>query len=350
MRGVGRTSHHLRGWATVGRVEFGFYRQGLWAREIVELTDDASRLDDGNFWAVLITYEGQHHFARFANVQHQQSRNFANFALTHSWQPPQEEWISSLSHDEYVTAVATIREAIARGDVYQINLCRILTTNVSQVHLLPVLPRLLEGNPAPFLTSFEIPGLSIASASPELLLRRKGEVITSSPIKGTAKTREEFLEKDRAENVMIVDLVRHDFGSICEIGSIGTPRLLGVEEHPGLVHLVSDVQGVLKAGTTWSGIFQALLPAGSISGAPKSSAIQLINQIERRVRGPYCGAIGWVQGDQGEIAVGIRTFWIEDERLNFGTGAGITWGSDPELEWAETELKAHRLLSLINRR
>jgi para-aminobenzoate synthetase component 1 len=179
-------------------------------------------------------------------------------------------------------------------------------------------------------------------------VRREGDLIISSPIKGTAKTRGELLEQDRAENVMIVDLVRHDFGSICKTGTITTPRLLDLEEHPGLVHLVSDVQGNLKVGTRWSEIFRALLPAGSISGAPKSSALQLINTIEKSDRGPYCGAIGWVQGDRGELAVGIRTFWIENEVLKFGTGAGITWGSDPQLEWVETELKAHRLLSLIN--
>ena len=150
---------------------------------------------------------------------------------------------------------------------------------------------------------------------------------------------------------MIVDLVRHDFGSICQTGSIHTPRLLAVEEHPGLVHLVSDVQGTLQPDTSWQEIFDSVLPAGSISGAPKSSARELITRMEREPRGPYCGAIGWVHGDRAELAVGIRTFWIDHttsaRRLKFGTGAGITWGSEPELEWAETQLKASRLLSIV---
>lgn len=329
-------------------MEFGFYRRGRWARDLVEISDDPAVLHDGNFWAVIITYEGDYIFARFDDVKENQEEEFLRFAARVNWEPPQEEWSSSLGEKEYVTAVERVREGISRGDVYQINLCRILSTATSAPALLGALPKLNSGNPAPYLTSIELPNISIASASPELLLRRDGFTITSSPIKGTAKNRESFLEKDRAENVMIVDLVRHDFGSICRTGSIRTARLLDIEEHPGLVHLVSEVTGELRPDVGWEEIFTALLPAGSISGAPKSSAIDLIAELESEKRGPYCGAIGWIQGDRAELAVGIRTFWIETGRLKFGTGAGITWGSDPNQEWAETELKASRLLSLIN--
>lgn len=337
-------------------MEPGFYRAGMWARDLVEISNDPTSLNDGAFWAVIITYEGAHTFARFADVRHDQEEAFLVYARDQmqTWTPSEEEWVSSLSHSEYLEAVHQVREAIARGEVYQINLCRVLSTKSVNSNLLPIFPKLLMGNPAPFLTSIELPNLSIASASPELLLRREGNLIASSPIKGTAKKRDEFLEKDQAENVMIVDLVRHDFGSICRTGSIHTPRLLGVEEHPGLVHLVSDVHGELRPNISWSEIFDALLPAGSISGAPKSSALELIGRLERARRGPYCGAIGWVQGDRAELAVGIRTFWMEHEKdgshLKFGTGAGITWGSEPELEWAETELKSSRLLSIIRER
>jgi len=333
-------------------MDAGFYRNGLWARELVEITDDCDALHDGNFWAVLVTYEGARIFARFNEVQNNQSQRFLSYASQRSWNAPSGDWSSSLNESEYRNGVEEVRQAIARGEVYQINLCRILSTSTENKNLLPLIPRLTAANPAPFLTSLELPEISIASASPELLLRRDGKVITSSPIKGTAKTKDEFLEKDRAENIMIVDLVRHDFGPLCIVGSITTPRLLATEEHPGLVHLVSDVQGVLRENVTWTEIFQALLPAGSISGAPKTSARNLITQLEPTARGPYCGAIGWVWGDRAELAVGIRTFWSEkrDESLKFGTGAGITWGSEPELEWAETELKAARLLSIIGQR
>ncbi len=329
-------------------MECGFFRHGLWARELVEVSDDPAVLSDGNFWAVLITYEGAKTFARFANVRRDASLDFYRRAGGVTWNPPHTQWRTSLTEKEYLAAVIRVREAIARGEVYQINLCRILETESTMSSLLGVIPRLNTDNPAPYLTSLELPGLSIASASPELLLRRTGSTITSSPIKGTAKRRDEFLEKDRAENVMIVDLVRHDFGSICRTGSIHIPRLLDIEEHPGLAHLVSDIEGELTPATSWSEIFDALLPAGSISGAPKSSALTLIAELERAARGPYCGAIGWVQGDRAELAVGIRTFWLSNGILRFGTGAGITWGSDPELEWAETQLKASRLLSIVS--
>ena len=329
-------------------MEFGFYRGGVWARDLVEVSQDPAVLNDGNFWAVIITYEGHCTFARFANVMENAEQEFIHYAKNQKWVAPHEAWSSSLSRSQYLDAVTSVRSAIERGEVYQINLCRILQANTSALNLIGVMPRLIAENPAPYLTSIELPEFSIASASPELLLRRDGEVITSSPIKGTAAKADGFLEKDRAENVMIVDLVRHDFGSICRTGSIHTPRLLGIEEHPGLVHLVSDVQGVLESDVTWQQIFDALLPAGSISGAPKSSARKLIATLEKNERGPYCGALGWVHGQRAELAVGIRTFWLENGVIKFGTGAGITWGSEPELEWAETELKARRLLSLIN--
>jgi para-aminobenzoate synthetase component 1 len=147
-----------------------------------------------------------------------------------------------------------------------------------------------------------------------------------------------------AENVMIVDLMRNDLGAICKNGSVSVPRLLASEPHPGLVHLVSDIEAELRDEITWSEIFSSLQPPGSISGAPKSSAVSVINEHES-ARGPYCGALGWVQGDQCELSVAIRIFF-KDELLRFGTGAGITWSSDAASEWEETQLKARRLISI----
>ena len=120
--------------------------------------------------------------------------------------------------------------------------------------------------------------------------------------------------------------------------------MLSSEEHPGLQHLVSDVEGELLDNISWREILTALSPPGSVSGAPKSSATQVIvtNEIPR---GPYCGALGWVEGNHGVLSVAIRTFW-KDSHLNFGTGAGITWGSDASAEWEETQLKARRLISI----
>jgi para-aminobenzoate synthetase component 1 len=152
---------------------------------------------------------------------------------------------------------------------------------------------------------------------------------------------------------MITDLVRNDLQRVCAPGSVEVTALLQVEEHPGLVHLVSTVRGRLVAAdppTLWRELIDAALPAGSVSGAPKSSALRLIAALEPEPRGPYCGAVGWIDADSGsaELAVGIRTFWWRDGVLSFGTGAGITWGSDAAAEWAETELKASRLVALAS--
>jgi para-aminobenzoate synthetase component 1 len=190
----------------------------------------------------------------------------------------------------------------------------------------------------------------VVSASPELFLRRAGDRLESSPIKGTGRSASDLQAKDSAENVMIVDLVRNDIGQVAVTGSVQVPSLLRHEEHPGLIHLVSTVEGRLRPNTGWADIFAATFPPGSVTGAPKSTARELIDQLERSPRGPYCGAVGWIDADAGraELAVGIRTFWadVKSDTIRFGTGAGITWGSDPAREWDETELKAERLLAV----
>jgi para-aminobenzoate synthetase component 1 len=217
---------------------------------------------------------------------------------------------------------------------------------------------LARGNPAPYAGTIRLPehGVEIATASPELYLRRSGRTVSSGPIKGTGRTEADLLEKDHAENVMIVDLVRNDLGRVCETGTVTVPDLCAVEKHPGLVHLVSTVEGRLRDGAGWPELLAATFPPGSVTGAPKSSALRIIDALETAPRGPYCGAVGWVDADRREaqLAVGIRTFWAERDPpgrrvLRFGTGAGITWGSDPEAEWAETVLKAARLVGLTAR-
>jgi para-aminobenzoate synthetase component 1 len=197
--------------------------------------------------------------------------------------------------------------------------------------------------------------VEVATASPELYLRRDGRTAESGPIKGTAPTAAQLREKDRAENVMIVDLVRNDLGRVCATGSVTVPSLCAPEPYPGLVHFVSTVRGELTESAGWPELIAATFPPGSVTGAPKSSALRIIDELETAPRGPYCGGIGWVDADRGtgELAVGIRTFWIDraaagGPALCFGSGAGITWGSDPEGEWAETELKAARLLAVAS--
>jgi para-aminobenzoate synthetase component I len=211
---------------------------------------------------------------------------------------------------------------------------------------------LAEGNPAPYsaVVRLSAHGVNVASASPERFLRRDGRVVESKPIKGTAATPDGFLAKDRAENVMIVDLVRNDLGRVCEFGSVEVPNLCAVERHPGLVHLVSTVRGQLRDGVGWAELIAATFPPGSVTGAPKLAALEVIAKLEPVGRGPYCGAIGWVDADRqvGDLNVGIRTFWLADGLLHLGTGGGITWDSTPEGEWEETELKARRLLEVVS--
>ncbi|MBV8297625.1 MAG: anthranilate synthase component I family protein, partial [Acidimicrobiia bacterium] len=203
---------------------------------------------------------------------------------------------------------------------------------------------------APFTATVRLPGVDLASASPELFLRRNGAVVESRPIKGTAGSGQGFSSKDRAENVMIVDLVRNDLGRVCEHGSVAVPALCAVEHHPGLDHLVSTVRGRLRGGVGWPELLDATFPPGSVTGAPKLAALDTIRALEPVRRGPYCGAVGWVDGDSGhgELNVAIRTFWLEDGRLHFGTGGAVTWDSTPDGEWAETELKANRLLAMAS--
>ena len=315
-----------------------FWMGGRLATDLVEVSHDPDCLDDGGFWAVSTTFENEFTAAKFATVID------APFPST-PWIPMQGLWSSSLSADQYIAYVERIRSSVADGWVYQVNACRRLTHADDGQSLRGLFSEILKNNPAPWASYFEIPGLMIASASPELFLSRNGSTVKSSPIKGTQPTNsQQFGSKDQAENVMIVDLMRNDFGQICKSGTVEVPRLLSSEEHPGLQHLVSDVQGELLNDISWNQILTALSPPGSVSGAPKSSATQVIAENEI-ARGPYCGALGWIQGNQAVLSVAIRTFW-KDLHINFGTGAGITWGSDAFAEWEETQLKAKRLISI----
>ncbi len=330
---------------------------GGWvASELVEVSKDPVVLEGAGRWAVAITFEGAMTLARFARWERRDPRTSEGGA----WMPPaRSAWVSDLSREAYQDAVAQVRAQIERGQVYQANVCRILRAPIDPRADLVALHRLLAAsNPAPFGGCLRLPdhGVAIASASPELFLRRAGGRVWSGPIKGTGRSAADLQAKDQAENVMIVDLVRNDLGRVCRSGTIEVPELMTVQPHPGLVHLVSLVSGELAPQAGWPELLAATLPPGSVSGAPKLSALEIIGSLEAGPRGPYCGAFGWVDADAGtaELAVAIRTFWREDgatgATLAFGTGAGITWSSDPAAEWRETELKADRLLRIASER
>ncbi|MEU9889451.1 chorismate-binding protein [Sphaerisporangium sp. NPDC051011] len=318
---------------------------GRLATGLRDVTTDLAALDATGWWAVVVTYEGKVTCARFDEVRPAPLPRPAG-----PW-PATLRWTGSLDRRAYEDGVRRIRDYIEQGEVYQANLCRVVTAELPlDSDPLVLAARLARGNPAPYAATVVVPGTTVVSASPELYLSRSGDVVESRPIKGTGVTAGDLLEKDHAENVMIVDLVRNDLGQVAEVGSVTVPSLCAVEEHPGLVHLVSTVRARLAPGQGWAELFAATFPPGSVTGAPKSSAVRIINELEPEPRGPYCGAVGWVDADRREaaLAVGIRTFWIERDLIRFGTGAGITWGSDPEREWRETELKASRLIALAS--
>ncbi|MGW1835273.1 chorismate-binding protein [Streptomyces sp. NPDC002067] len=334
---------------------------GRIATDLRDVTTDPAALDSTGWWAVVAGFEGEVICARFADVR---STTPADAPDPRAWHGPAPgAWRTSLDRAAYMDGVRRIRAYIGTGDVYQVNLCRVLSAPLpdpdrSDIDALTAVLAL--GNPAPYAGTIRLPahGVEVATASPELYLRRDGHTVDSGPIKGTGRTAADLTDKDRAENVMIVDLVRNDLGRVCATGSVTVPALCAVEEHPGLVHLVSTVRGEIaehRLKSAWADLLTATFPPGSVTGAPKESALRIIGELETAPRGPYCGGVGWVDADRGtgELAVGIRTFWIDragrdGPELRFGAGAGIIWDSDPEREWAETELKARRLLAVAS--
>ncbi|GAA2225428.1 chorismate-binding protein [Promicromonospora sukumoe] len=340
------------------------------AVECVDVLEQPERLETGT-WFVVADFEGRARAWRFARVH--DAVDAPAGASTRWHGPPSETWTSSMDQAAYEAAVERVREYVRDGEVYQANICRVLSAplaagadaagRLAEPDARALAARLAAGNPAPHAAAVHVPATSgldpvwVVSASPELYLAVSdgpdGTFVESGPIKGTARTPDGLTEKDRAENVMITDLVRNDLQTVSRPGTVAVTSLLAVEQHPGLVHLVSRVRGtladdVVRPGELWRRLLAGTFPPGSVSGAPKSSALRIIRELETAPRGPYCGAVGWVDGGRASLAVGIRTFWWADGVLRFGTGAGITWGSDPTAEWHETELKAERLVALAS--
>ncbi|HSO95928.1 MAG TPA: anthranilate synthase component I family protein [Acidimicrobiia bacterium] len=257
---------------------------------------------------------------------------------------------SSLSAGSYQAGVREIIGLIEAGDCYQVNLTRRVTW--PDAHPVALGAALRDLNPAPHESVLVLPHpdgseIGVVSASPERFLSWDRGMLETRPIKGTDTRAARLLAsaKDRAENVMIVDLARNDFGRCCEPGSVNVSELCGAEHHPGLVHLVSTVRGRRRAGVDLSDVVRATFPPASVTGAPKPRVLQVIEDLEPCRRGVYCGAVGWIdtEHDRGDLAVAIRTFTITHGETRLGTGAGIVADSDPVREWEETELKVARL-------
>jgi para-aminobenzoate synthetase component 1 len=273
--------------------------------------------------------------------------------------------VSNFTNSDYVGAVELIQEYIRRGDTYQTNLTQQLRCELEMTATPEsIYWRLRRDHPAPFAAFLRRSESTVISASPERFFRTtRNGLIESSPIKGTRRRgddpeedhrlREELLssEKDRAENTMIVDLVRNDLGRVCEYGSVAVEKLCDIEEHPTLFHLVSTVRGKLRESCKFSSILRAVFPCGSITGAPKIRTMQIIDEIESSARGLSMGAIGvylpesWDFGSIAidtvlDLSVAIRTMVVRDGEAAFNVGGGVVIDSDPEKEYAESLLKA----------
>jgi para-aminobenzoate synthetase / 4-amino-4-deoxychorismate lyase len=291
-------------------------------------------------------------------------------------------WEPDITPSEYGAGIDAVKDAIARGDTYQVNYTFRLRADIDDriggrfpsgdsaaidvsardLADLPDLPdldarylQLARTQRAPYSAYLDLGRWRVLSLSPELFFKIRSGRITTKPMKGTAargRWREEdeeraawlaASEKNRAENVMIVDLARNDVGRIAEVGSVRAVSLFEVERYPSVFQLVSTVEGTLRERTTLTDVFGALFPAGSITGAPKSSSMRLIASIEQAPRGVYCGAIGFVAPDGDAIFnVAIRTAAIDTHtgRTEFGVGGGVTWDSTTDAEYAEALSKA----------
>jgi anthranilate/para-aminobenzoate synthase component I len=267
----------------------------------------------------------------------------------------------SLSSDEWASRVLAVKEGIGRGDVYQVNLSH-RTRFSGRVDPYLLGDVLYAANPVPYAATLAADQWAIVSNSPELFLDldlRAGRAVTK-PIKGTAPrgatpAEDEALRaglassaKDRAENVMITDLLRNDLGKVAGPGGVATTALVELRTFAHLHHLESTVEARLAPGTRLSDVLKATLPGGSITGAPKRAALGFIRRLEPVARGAYTGAIGYVRGDgRAVFNVGIRTALVARDTVDYHAGGGIVWDSDPGREWEETLTKSREMDALV---
>ena len=271
--------------------------------------------------------------------------------------PPKGAWRSNFTEDAYHAAAEKVRAHIFAGDIYQANIAQRFEIDLpSDFSNFAFYERLRTTNPAPFGAYLSFGDTVIASSSPELLLRKRGAFVEARPIKGTIRRgtgpeedawRGEVLrisEKDRAENIMIVDLLRNDLSRVCRPYSVEVPVLCGLESYANVHHLVSVVTGELDENRDEMDLIAATFPGGSITGAPKRRSMEVIDAIEATPRGYYCGSILYIGFDgTSDMNIAIRTAVLKPGKASFHAGGGITYLSDPVAEYAETYAKAQRL-------
>lgn len=274
--------------------------------------------------------------------------------------PQRGAWQWNVERSTYLAAVESVRAYIASGDVYQVNLsqrakCRYQGSPIQLYQALRV------GNPAPYSAFIGSDDFTVLSTSPEQLLRKKGQQIETRPIKGTrprgATAQEDALnaealrksEKDRAELLMIVDLERNDLGRVAEFGSVRVEQLYHQEHYARVMHQTAQVRATLAPGKDAFDCIAALFPGGSITGAPKVRAMEVIEEIEPTRRGVYTGSVGYIGFDgNAELNIAIRSLHLKDDYLDYQVGGGIVWDSDPESEYQETLDKGRAIRETID--
>lgn len=269
--------------------------------------------------------------------------------------------VAGLSATEYMARVEVAKEHITAGDTFEICLTGPFRAELGRDHAWPLFDELRRANPAPFAALLDLPEGAIVSSSPERFLSLDADgVAESRPIKGTrprGSTPVEDVrlarelstsEKDRAENAMIVDLVRNDLGRVCRFGSVEVPALFAVEPYATVHQLVSTVRGHLAEGRDGIDLIRACFPPGSMTGAPKIEAMNILERLEPAERGVYSGALGWIDlGGTMDLSVVIRTVVLTDETATFSVGGAVVADSDPRGEYEEAEHKARALLRAI---
>jgi para-aminobenzoate synthetase component 1 len=266
---------------------------------------------------------------------------------------------SNFTTGEYIKAVDRVREYIAAGDVFQVNLSQRFQAEleVPPYELYRILRKV---NPAPFASYINFAGVAIVSASPERFLKVQGDLVETRPVKGTRPRGNEPVEdeslaqelihstKDRAENVMIVDLERNDLGRVCRYGTIKVTELAILETFPTVFHLTSTIVGRLRRGKSDVDLLKATFPGGSITGAPKVRAMEIIDELEPTRRSVYTGSVGYLSFNGNmDINIVIRTMVIKEGRAYFQVGGGIIYDSDSEAEYIETLDKAKALVQAL---
>ncbi|MHC1578286.1 MAG: aminodeoxychorismate synthase component I [Dehalococcoidia bacterium] len=266
---------------------------------------------------------------------------------------------SNFTREDYISAVNRVREYIAAGDVFQVNLSQRFEADL-KVSAYELYERLRAVNPAPFASYLNFPDMTVVSASPERFLKVQGDLVETRPVKGTRPRGRDSIEderlayelthstKDNAENIMIVDLERNDLGRVCRYGTVKVTELAMLETFPSVFHLTSTVVGRLCGDKSNTDLLKAAFPGGSITGAPKVRAMEIIDELEPTKRSVYTGSIGYMgfNGDM-DINIVIRTFLIKESKAYFQVGGGIIYDSDAEAEYMETLYKAKALIQAL---